>query len=319
MHRTQGTTAKLLRAAAVVLILGGAAAPAAGPALAQSSSIKIVVDDTAITTMDIQNRSRLLQVANRLGAGAAQKAAVEELIDEAVRLKEAQRRGITVSDEQVDAAVAAIASRSKLTPDQFAQALGQTGVPIRTLRARLKAQMAWAQIVRARLRSEMREEQDDLIAQMRRQETGTEEVKAEDFVLQRVIFTLPAKAGNAEVSRRRNEAEQLRGRFKGCEEGLALAKGLKEVAVIPVGRRLAAEVTPQLAELLKDVPEGGLTKPEVTPQGVEMFAVCERIPVTGESAASAAGMDADALDEQGNKISADLTRELRQRANIAYR
>ena len=68
----QGTSVKSggwARAAALALLLA-AGVPAATPALAQSS-IKVIVDDTAITTMDIRSRARLLQVANRMGAGAA--------------------------------------------------------------------------------------------------------------------------------------------------------------------------------------------------------------------------------------------------------
>jgi peptidyl-prolyl cis-trans isomerase SurA len=305
--------------AAVLALAMAATAPAVTPAAAQSSQIKIVVNDTAITSMEIQGRSKLLQVANRMGASQANKAAQEELIDEALRMKEAARRGIVVPDAVVDEAIAGIASRSNMSPSQFAAALGQAGVPIRTLKSRLKAQMTWGQIVRARLRAEISAEQDDLIAQMRRQETPAGQVTAEDFVLHRVVFTLPGKAGDGVVQRRRQEAEQLRGRFRGCDEGLAFARGLKEVAVISIGRRLAAEVTPQMRELLKDVPEGRLTRPEVTPQGVEMLAVCERIPVTGESAAASVGYDAETLGAQGEKISETLTRELRQKANIIYR
>lgn len=318
MQGKAGNLGKVLRAAVAAVCLVAAVPMAAMPAMAQSS-IKVIVNDAAITTMDIQNRARLLQVANRMGAAQSQKAALEELIDDILRLKDAQRRGVTVTDAQVDQAVANIASRSKMSPSQFASALGQAGVPVRTLKDRIRAQMAWSQIVRARLRSEVRAEQDDLIAQMRRQEKSTSEVKAEDFVLQRVVFTLPANASTAVVQRRRQEAEQLRGRFRGCDEGLALARTIKEVAVINIGRRLAAEVTPQMWEALEGIAEGSLTKPEVTRQGVEMMAVCQRIPVVGESAASSAGIDAEALDSQGQKISDELTRELRQRANIIYR
>jgi peptidyl-prolyl cis-trans isomerase SurA len=154
---------------------------------------------------------------------------------------------------------------------------------------------------------------------MRRQEKATGDVTAEDYVLQRVVFTLPASPSNADVQRRRTEAEQLRGRFKDCEAGLELAKGLREVAVINIGRKLAAEVTPQVRETLKDVPQGGLSKPEVTPQGVEMLAVCQRIEVSGESAAASVGYDADALGEQGERLSQEMTRDLRQKANIIQR
>jgi peptidyl-prolyl cis-trans isomerase SurA len=313
-----GRLADGLRITAAAVFVSAAVAVSVLPVSAQSS-IKVVVDDTAITTMDIQNRARLLQVAMRMPAGQSQKAAVDELIDEALRIRHASIRGINATDSQVERAFANLAQRSNMTPQQFTAALGQAGVPASTLKARLKSQIVWGQIIRGRVQSEMKAEQDDLIAQMRRQEKATGEVTAEDFVLQRVVFTLPGDASAAVVTRRRQEAEQLRGRFNNCDEGLALARTIREVAVINVGRKLASEITPQLYEAIKDVKAGGLSAPQVTPQGVEMLAVCERIAVTGESATNAMGIDGETFSKEGERISADLTRDLRQRANIVYR
>ncbi|WP_181704027.1 SurA N-terminal domain-containing protein [Chthonobacter albigriseus] len=306
------TVARTILAALLV-----SASAAIQPAAAQSS-IKVVVDDTAITTMDISSRARLLQLAQKLPAGASQKAAVEELIEDAIKLKEARRRGIVISDAQVDAAVAEVAARSKLSPAQFAQALGQAGVGIRTFKDRIRAQIAWGRVVRSKVQAAVREEQNDLLAQMRNREKGASEVTAEDYVLQRVVFTLPAKRSSDVVERRRREAEALRKRFTSCAEGIPMAKALKEVAVLNVGRRLASEVPPQLQEQVKETAEGRLTKPAVTDQGVEMFAVCDRITVTGESAVTAS-MDAEAMNAQAKAASDALIKELREKSSVTYR
>lgn len=312
----------LRAAAAAFAVTLAVALSTSGPALAQASSIKVIVDDTAITSMDIAGRARLLQLAGKLSAGAAQKAAQEELVDDALRFAEGKRRGITVPDAAVESALSDIAGRSKMTVSQFGQALGQAGIPIKTLRERIRAQMVWGRIVRAKVQQTARTEQNDLIAQMRRQESGAPDpasATASDYVLQRVVFAVSAKAPAAEQARRRKEAESLRTRFKGCESGIPLAKSLKEVAVINVGRRLASEVPQQMAAALKDTPEGGLTKPEATPMGLEMYAVCEKIVITGENAAMANAMDAEALSSQGQTVSESLLRDLRQKANIVYR
>lgn len=310
------TSPPLLRtavAAALVLALAGGA-----PALAQSSSIRIVVNDQAITSMDIASRARLLQIANKLAPAAAQKAAQDELIEESLRLQEAKRRGISVPEAVVDSAIADIAGRSKMTPAQFAKALGGAGVTVRTLKDRIRAQMIWGRIVRSKVQQAVKTEQDDLIAQMRRQETAAGTVTAEDYVLQRVVFTVPAKADKAFIEGRRKEAENLRSRFKGCDSGLEIARGLREVAVINVGRKLASEVPGGFRDVLKETPEGSLTKPSVGDSGIEMYAVCQKIAVSGESAVSA-GLDAEQLSDAGKKASDQLTQELRQKANIAFR
>ncbi len=282
------------------------------------NNIKVVVNDRAITTMDVQSRARLLQLAMHLAPGPAAKAAQDELIDEQLRLQDGERRGIVVSEDAVVAALTTIASRSKLTVPQFEKALGAGGVPIKTFKDRIRAQMVWGRIIRAKIQQDIKAESADLIQQMRNREKNANAVTASDYVLQRVVFAVQRSASPADVNRRKAEADALRGKFRSCSEGLAMAKGLKEVAIINVGRRLASEVPPGLKEELEKTAEGHLTTPQRSELGFEMYAVCNKIEVTGE-AAVAAGLDAEALDKRGEETSKKLTQELRQKANIVYR
>ncbi|MBS1180999.1 MAG: surA [Proteobacteria bacterium] len=283
-----------------------------------ASTIKVVVNDQAITTMDVQSRARLLQLAMHLSAGASAKAALDELIDEQLRLQEGARRGIVVSEDAVVAALTSIASRSKMTLPQFERALGQGGVTVKTFKDRIRAQMVWGRIVRAKIQQDIKTESADLIQQMRNREKNADAVTASDYMLQRVVFAVQRSASPADVNRRKAEAEALRGKFRSCTEGLAFVKGLREVAVINVGRKLANEVPGGLKEELEKTSEGRLTSPQRSDLGFEMYAVCSKIAVTGEAAISA-GLDAEALDKRGEEASKKLTQELKQKANIIYR
>lgn len=302
---------------AAVVSLSPTGFAAIAPAEA-ASTIKVVVNDQAITTMDVQARARLLQLAMHLSAGPAAKAAQDELIDEQLRLQEGARRGVVVSEDAVVAALTSIASRSKMTLPQFERALGSGGVPIKTFKDRIRAQMVWGRIVRAKIQQDIKTESADLIQQMRNREKSADAVTANDYMLQRVVFAVQRSASPAEVNRRKAEAEALRGKFRSCGEGLALAKGLREVAVVNVGRKLASEVPPALKDELEKTAEGRLTTPQRSDLGFEMYAICSKIAVTGE-AAVAAGLDAEALDKRGEEVSKKLTQELRQKANIIYR
>lgn len=283
-----------------------------------ANNIKVVVNDQAITTMDVQSRARLLQLAMHLAPGAAAKAAQEELIDEQLRVQEGTRRGVVVTEDAVDAALTTIASRSKLTVPQFEQALARGGVPIKTFKDRIRAQMVWGRLIRAKIQQDIKAESADLIQQMRNREKNANSVTASDYMLQRVVFAVQRSASPADVNRRKAEAEGLRGKFRSCSEGLALAKGLREVAVVNIGRKLASEVPPGMKDELEKTPEGHLTAPQRSDLGFEMYAVCSKIAVTGE-AAVAAGLDAEALDKRGEETSKKFTQELRQKANITYR
>ena len=81
-----GTIARTVRGTLTATALAAALLLPAGTAFIGSaraeSVIKVVVNDDAITSMDVQSRARLLQLAMHLAPGPAAKAAQDELIDE---------------------------------------------------------------------------------------------------------------------------------------------------------------------------------------------------------------------------------------------
>ncbi len=68
------------------------------------------------------------------------KNAKEELIEERLKLQEAKRLGIEVTDDEVKRIVKGLADRNKMTEDQFAQHMKSMGVDIATLGERFRAQ-----------------------------------------------------------------------------------------------------------------------------------------------------------------------------------
>ena len=55
-----------------------------------------------------------------------------------------------------------------------------------------------------------------------------------------------------------------------------MARGLRDVAVRDPITRNSADLSPQLRDLLGNIQVGRLTPPEVTAQGLQMFAVCNK-------------------------------------------
>ena len=62
-----------------------------------------------------------------------------------------------------------------------------------------------------------------------------------------------------------------------------MARGLRDVAVRDPVTRNSADLNPQLRDLLGNIQVGRLTPPEVTAQGLQMFAVCNKKESTTES------------------------------------
>ena len=97
-----------------------------------------------------------------------------------------------------------------------------------------------------------------------------------DYTLRPILFIVPPGSPEAFVDGRKREAEALRGRFQGCEEGIAFARALKDVAVRDQVIRSSADMPAELRKMLEGIEVGKLTAPEVTKSGVEMFAMCAK-------------------------------------------
>jgi len=282
------------------------------------SSIKVIVGDQPITTYEIGQRARFIQLTQR--APNATKLAMEELIDEKLQLAEARKRGVIVGDTEVNDAFAGIASRLKMSPDQFVKALKSNGVDARTFKDRLRAQIGWSRVVRDKFRATVTVSEQDVIAALQNKADPDKKDKSTttEYDLSQVIFVVPAKASAAVAAQRQKEAEQLRGRFMSCAEGIAFAKGLPEVVIKPLGRRMQSDLSDENVKMLDSLTVGRLSPPERTTNGVEMVALCDR-RVLNSDAAARASIEGELLDEQGSLLSRRYLRDLKRNAVIEYK
>jgi len=297
-----------------LIVAAALSAPGTTPASAQAS-IKVIVNDQPVTTYAIAQRARLIQLTTK--ASNATQLATQELIEDVLKLQEAKRMRVEVSDGEVDDAFASIAERIKLKPDQLKKALQQSGVDSRTLMARLRAQIAWSKVVRQRFNREVLVSEQDVIAALQAKEE-TVERKTLEFEVVQVVFVVPGKSTDAQVARRKAEAESLRTRFNGCAEGLEFAKSLPEVVVKPLGRRLESDIGPQLTKLLDETPVGRLTPVERTPSGFEVVALCNKRTIESDAAARRT-MEDELMGTEGDLVARRYLRDLRSNAAIEYR
>jgi peptidyl-prolyl cis-trans isomerase SurA len=141
------TNCRRLLAAAMIAI----AATAAGTALAQT--VGAITDNVPVTEPEIAQRSRLTEVSTR--KTPTREEVIDELRKEKLKISEARKLGVEVSDAEVDEVYATIASRMRLTPEQLTQQLARSGVDVDTLNHRIRADMAWARYKqRQRLRQD---------------------------------------------------------------------------------------------------------------------------------------------------------------------
>jgi peptidyl-prolyl cis-trans isomerase SurA len=113
-------------------------------------------------------------------------------------------------------------------------------------------------------------------------EGGDEAQQADAFEyrMQPVVLVVPRGAPAAAMESRQKEAEMLRSKVQSCDEANSLFRSLPNAAIREPVVKTSADIPAPLRKVLDDTPIGHLTPPEVTKQGVEMVALCERKPTT---------------------------------------
>lgn len=284
------------------------------PVLAEASEIKVIVNNVPITSYDIQRRAAFLRLQQRKGGTAT---AQEELIEQAIRASEVARLGIKVTDQQVDDAYARFAQSNKIPPKQMDAILAQSGVTKAHFKEYIKAQMGWNQALARRYREGGGLSEQDVVQRMLKQ--GGTKPTATEYLLQQVIFVVPAKERGSLLGKRKREAEAMRQRFSGCAQTREFAKGLIDVTVRDLGRVLAPELPPEWADQIKSAKTGSATKVRETERGVEFIGICSSREVSDDRVAQMVFQGEVAKSGEAEEVSKKYTAELRDKARIVKR
>jgi peptidyl-prolyl cis-trans isomerase SurA len=254
-------------------------AMAAASNLARAQQVALVVNGDVITTYDIEQRMKFNQLSTRKPAVRDQ--VVEELIDEKLKIQIGRRYKIEIPDSEVDTSFAEMGHRMRMTAEQLTQALAQGGVDATTLKSKIRADTIWQNIVRGKFQGDLQVREKDILAVLQTENKEEKEVGYE-YRLRPVLFLVPKGAAQI-VEARKKDAEALRTRFTDCDTGLRYARTLRDVAVRDVIVKSSGDLLPALREILDKTEVGHLTAPEVTPQGVQLFALCEKKQTTEDS------------------------------------
>lgn len=299
-------TSRLLLLVALVLAGVGIRTPAA-----EAQQILAMVNGQPITTYDVSQRQKLVQIIGEKPPGA--KETLEELIDQHLKVSTASRMGIQLDDEEVDKLFAGVAERTGRTAAQLAAIFTQQGVDPQTFKNKLRADNVWQQYVRQKAPT-INVRDSDVIAALNK--NGPVELVATEFKLYPIIFVVPRNS-NAHGARLA-EANAFKARFNGCDAGLEAAKGLKEVVVRSPVYRVSSDMPAQLRQILDKTDVGRLTPPEVTQSGVEIFAVCGKTAIKGDSSQKREIRE-QLASSQFQAESKKLMADIRKSALIVYR
>jgi len=301
-------------AAAIGLALAVVASAQHG---ASAQGVVVLVNGDPITNFDIEQRSKLLQVSTQ--KTPPRQEVVEELINEKIKIQLLKRYTIPDVDKDVDNAYSNMARRMRQSPKEFGEQLSKTGILPETLKSRMKADIVWTQIIRGRYQASFQFSDRDIQSKIdAKHPPGTAPTTVSyDYTLRPILFVVPRGSPSAAFEVRAKEAEALRAQFQSCEDGIALARNVRFVAVRPPVTKNSAELPASLRDILTKTEVGRLTPPETTQQGVEVYAVCSR--KQGENALEKKEARDQLYNEAFESRAKAFLKELRSQAMIEYK
>ena len=230
---------------------------------AQAATAVVTVNGQPITDVQVAQRLALFKIEGKNKRADA----VNELINEALQVQEATRLGFSVSEGDIDNAVLDVARSIKVSATNLQKILTDNGVPMSTLRDRLKANIAWSKVTQTVVSNRVQVSEADIDAEAKKKLTAANSF---DYILKEVLFI----GGNP--SARTAQANKYKKAFTGCDSAVQLSLNYTDAAVRDIGRRHATQFPDALAQELSKLNVGGITKPRVVEGGVSMLAVCAK-------------------------------------------
>lgn len=253
----------------VAMLLAACALCATVPAAVAQSPFEpaIRVNDKLISGYEIDQRLLLLKT---LGApGDLEEEARDRLIDERLQVQEAERQGLTVTAEEIEAGVAEFAGRANTDPDTFLAVLSQAGVATDSFVDFVEAGVLWRKYVQGTIAPNIARATDDRAvdeALARIGRTGSVRV-----LLSEIILPARSPQERAEAEAR---AAQLT-RINGTQAFSAAARQVSASASRGRGGRLdwipLENLPPPVRAQLLRLPVGGVTDPLRIPNAVAVF------------------------------------------------
>lgn len=311
---------RLLSALGLAVALAAMLPPAGAWAQQNTMRIAAIVNDDLISVYDLESRVRWvvlttgIKVDNQNQRRIIQQV-LREMVDERLRLQEADRLGIRVTDREIDQEIEGLASRNNLSMDQFLAQLTQRNVDPNAVRSLIKASLAWGKVARRQLRRQVEvtdEEVDETLDRLR------ESLNEPQKRLQEIFLTLNTPDQEEEtlqtaeriVQQAREGAE-----FSGLARAFSQSNSASEGG--EVGWVSVSQMPPELQEDVRNLGAGQISDPIKTFSGFYILRVAEirqRSISVGDSKLSiyqiALPLAANSSDEQQQAM-IDLLEQIR--------
>lgn len=291
-------TTRRLAAAGALALAALAAAPVlpAGPlapvAVAQDiQRIAAVVNDDVISLRDIIARMDFVIATSNLPDSQETRQRLlpqilQGLILESLKLQEAERLGIEVSDAEIAEGVRQVEGRNRMAPGTFLQGLQQAGIPASTFERQVRSEISWIKTVRSSLQGQVTVSDTEIEA---RQEQLRQAIGKPEALLAQIWLPVDDPMREAEV---RQVAERLTDQIRGGANFVALAQQFSQDPSAAKGGDMGwvplSTLEPEVREAVAATEDNRLTDPVRTAAGYTIMLVRDQRMAGEQQAGSGA-------------------------------
>lgn len=261
-------------ALAVIASIGASASAAQTPANSRAglpetyngpaSAVAAIVNDTVITTFDVQQRMRMMLMSSggRITPQMmpqVQRQALRDLVEEQLKLQEAKNYDLKPEDGEVAGELRNMATQSGLTPEQMEAALKADGVSIDSLKTQISAGIVWPRLVQGRYGKRVRVDKDEVESTIERMRADATQ---EQFLISEICIPVPSPdQSQAYYEGGLQLLEQMR---KGVPFAI-IAQQFSACTTAAAGGDMgwlrAGELPPDLDAAVRQLPPGAVTNP----------------------------------------------------------
>ena len=294
------------------------------PATAQTLFKPVaIVNDSAITGFDLAQRAQIMVALGFPSASpdALRAAALDQLVEDRLKLQAGRDLGIRPSKELVDAGVAEFARRGGLQPDEFRTVLSSQGVTQQALEDLVLADVIWLQVVRGRFGNRIEPGEAEIDAEL----GISSERSAFDYRI--LEIGLPTDGDGRTEAETRALAEQL---FNELNAGGDFAAAVAEYSRAPsaarggeVGWVTTERMPPALISALVALEPGEVSAPLPVAGGLSLIKLVDKRPTTAAVVSNdpqeRARVRDRLINQQASRLADGLLQEMRRDALIEVR
>jgi len=243
-----------------------AGAPGQPPAPPGGRGMQIVatVNGDVITNADVTARGKLFAISTGFPIGGdgldrLRPQITQQLIDERLRLQEAQRQHVVVRDTQIAEAIREIEQRNNLPPGALRARLAHDGVSLRTLVDQIRGQIGWSLVLRQQLGNSAVISEADIAEQAR---LLTQQVGRPEFHVAEIFIPVDNPARTADAQRfAETVIAQLRSGAPFAVVAAQFSQSQTALQGGDVGWVQANQLDPELAKIAAEMPVGAISAP----------------------------------------------------------